>query len=331
MEVHAIAGILGYIWETTHVIYPAPYRLDFCSLVVPRKSIKNRMTEKAHRIYIATLTTIGIIIFLFLCYWGYTYYGTSFEERPFHEDHNTLKPSGSVGHGLGIIGTLLILIGVFGYIARKKNKFLPKVGALKYWLEFHIFLCSVGPLLILFHTAFKFGGIVSISFWSMVAVVLSGIIGRFIYIQIPRTIHGRELSLGEIKALKNEMSQSLSKKYGISSQVYEEVIMATQHEPSKNEKGFVVELRRKRKQNRESINAVKAILGQTDLTRKDQRGVIKLVRHEIKMNNRISRLQIMQKLFRYWHVAHLPFALIMLVIMVIHVAITLAFGYRWIF
>ena len=49
------------------------------------------------------------------------------------------------------------------------------------------------------------------------------------------------------------------------------------------------------------------------------------------MNARIGRLQTMQKLFKYWHVAHLPFALIMLVIMVIHVAITLAFGYRWIF
>lgn len=289
------------------------------------------MTGKTHRIYIGTLTAIGIIIFLMLCYWGYTYYGTSFEERPFHEDHNTLKPSGPVGHGLGIIGTLLILIGVFGYIARKKNKFLPKVGALKYWLEFHIFLCSVGPLLILFHTAFKFGGIVSISFWSMVAVVLSGIIGRFIYIQIPRTIQGRELSLGEIKAMKNEMSQSLSKKYGLTEKVYEEVISVTQHEQNIKEKGFIAKTLGRRKQNKESIRSAKIILSKTDLTRKDKRGVMNLVHNEIKMNTRIARLQTMQKLFRYWHVAHLPFALIMLVIMVIHVAITLAFGYRWIF
>ena len=40
---------------------------------------------------------------------------------------------------------------------------------------------------------------------------------------------------------------------------------------------------------------------------------------------------LMQKLFRYWHIAHLPFALIMLIIMVIHVGVTLAFGYKWIF
>ncbi|MBN1199798.1 MAG: hypothetical protein JXA23_10635 [Bacteroidales bacterium] len=37
----------------------------------------------------------------------------------------------------------------------------------------------------LFHTSFKFGGLVAISFWSMAAVFFSGIIGRFIYIRIP--------------------------------------------------------------------------------------------------------------------------------------------------
>jgi hypothetical protein len=78
---------------------------------------------------------------------------------------------------------------------------------LKYWLEFHIFLCSLGPVMILFHTAFKFGGIVSISFWSMIAVVVSGIIGRFIYIQIPRTIEGRELSLNEVREMKGDLGK----------------------------------------------------------------------------------------------------------------------------
>lgn len=289
------------------------------------------MTGRVHRIYIGTLVTIGLVIFFLLCYWGYTYYLTSVEERPFHDDHTMLKPSGPIGHGLGIVGTLLILIGVFGYILRKKNKLLPKVGALKYWLEFHIFLCSVGPLLILFHTAFKFGGIVSISFWSMVAVVLSGVIGRFIYIQIPRTIHGRELSLGEINAMKNEMSESLGKKYNLPDTLYESIINTTKHNEAQSHEGFFKAESRRRKQKKETLRKVKAILSETELPQKDKRGVMDLVQNEIKMNTRISRLQAMQKLFRYWHVAHLPFALIMLVIMVIHVAITIAFGYRWIF
>ena len=58
---------------------------------------------------------------------------------------------------------------------------------------------------------------------------------------------------------------------------------------------------------------------------------MKLVKNEISINRRIERLQIMQNLFKYWHVAHLPFALVMLIIMVIHVAVTIVFGYKWIF
>jgi len=50
-----------------------------------------------------------------------------------------------------------MLIGDFSYIGRKKMKFLPRVVALKYRLEFHFFLCSVGSLLILFHTAYGIG------------------------------------------------------------------------------------------------------------------------------------------------------------------------------
>ena len=42
-------------------------------------------------------------------------------------------------------------------------------------------------------------------------------------------------------------------------------------------------------------------------------------------------LQRMQQLFKYWHVVHMPFALIMLVVVIIHIGITVAMGYRWIF
>jgi len=289
------------------------------------------MSGLVHRIYIGVLIGIGVITFAILCYVGISYYSTSIQERPFHEDHEMLKPSGPIGHGLGILGTLLILIGVFSYILRKKRKFLPRVGALKYWLEFHIFLCSVGPLLILFHTAFKFGGIVSISFWSMVAVVLSGIIGRFIYIQIPRTIQGRELSLAEIKEMKDNMSQNLRTQYGLDDSTYNQLIGATQRKNEIVQAGFTGNITQQFQNNHEVKNKIKSILKQTNLTGKDKREIISLVKNEMSLNAKISRLQTMQKLFKYWHVAHLPFALIMLVIMVIHVAITIVFGYRWIF
>ena len=55
------------------------------------------------------------------------------------------------------------------------------------------------------------------------------------------------------------------------------------------------------------------------------------VKKELRLSRRIARLQRMQQLFKYWHVVHMPFALIMLVVVIIHIGITVAMGYRWIF
>lgn len=211
-----------------------------------------------HRIWISSLVIMVAFTLFILVSEGYSFYQLKLEERPFHTDYQQLKPSGAWGHGLGIFGSLSMLIGVAGYMLRKRNRTMQKWGLLKHWLEFHIFLCTIGPLMVLFHTSFKFGGIVAVSFWSMVAVFLSGIIGRFIYIRIPRSIEGREFSLQEVRVQNAHLS-------------------------------------------------------------------------EVLLEQRIKNLKRMQQLFHYWHVAHLPFAIIMLVIMLIHVAVTLAFGYRWIF
>ena len=164
------------------------------------------MSETAHKIFISILVVIVLFTLIVLTYKGLSYYRTSIEERFYHPDNNLLKPSGILGHGFGIAGSFLIVVGVASYMARKRYRFLSRIGILKHWLEFHIFLCTLGPILILFHTAYKFGGLVAISFWSMVAVFLSGIVGRFIYLQIPHTIEGQELSLNDIRAMKTDIA-----------------------------------------------------------------------------------------------------------------------------
>jgi hypothetical protein len=78
-------------------------------------------------------------------------------------------------------------------------------------------------------------------------------------------------------------------------------------------------------------NQIRKRLINSNLRGKKLKGVMKLVSNELNINRKIERLVIMQKMFRYWHVIHLPFAIIMLVIMLIHVGVTLAFGYKWIF
>ncbi len=288
------------------------------------------MSKTVHRIYIGTMAMIVLLTTIYLSYKGYSYYSTPMEERFYHADHENFKAAGLYGHGLGIIGTLLILIGVVMYLIRKRSKTMARWGRLKYWLEFHIFLCSLGPVMVLFHTAFKFGGIVSIAFWSMVAVVLSGVIGRYIYIQIPRSIEGRALSLNEIQSMKANLSSILADNYQLDAGAQTQILQSIEIQKSNNSNLLSVGIQ-KFFDKRNKLQEIKRILRMNNLSRRDIRTVTRLAKNEMAINQRISRLEKMQQLFRYWHVAHLPFAIIMLVIVVVHVIITLALGYKWIF
>ena len=261
------------------------------------------MTRIFHKLSLTLYSLIVLISIIVLTYIGFSYYNKPIEERFFDPNYALLKPSGIIGHGLGIIGSLLIVFGLFSYMIRKRFKVFSRVGLLKYWLEFHIFLCTLGSVFVLYHTTFKFGGIVSIGFWSMVIVWSSGVIGRYIYIQIPHTIEGRELSLKEIQDYKSELDLELKDKYDID----------------------ISEI----KSNKYSLRKLKFI--SKNITTEDFKKIKKLIRAEKKISKRIGRLDRMQNLFKYWHVAHLPFALIMLIIMVIHIVIALTFGYKWIF
>ncbi|MGQ8335025.1 hypothetical protein ACUNWD_00625 [Sunxiuqinia sp. A32] len=289
------------------------------------------MRPITHKIYLSIMVIAVFFVVAYLSYSGFSYYQLQLEDRFFHDQHQSLKPSGSWGHGFGIIGSLMMLVGVSLYMLRKRVRRFSRIGVLKYWLEFHIFLCTLGPALVLLHTAFKFGGLVAISFWSMVAVVLSGVIGRYIYLQIPRSIEGRELSLNELDEKKDELHRVLKEKYNLDELVLRKLLDAVKERPDSADKNMAMRFWVKFKFEMALQRRIKYELKTQQLSKENSREIKKILVSEINLNRKIDRLRNMQNLFRYWHVAHLPFALVMLVIMLVHVAVTLVFGYKWIF
>ena len=289
------------------------------------------MTATNHRIFIGTLITVVVVVLVYLISNGTSYYQTSLEERFYHSQHDSLKPSGSLGHGMGIAGSLFMITGMVTYMVRKRYRIFSRVGTLKHWLEFHIFLCTLGPMLVFFHTAIKFGGIVAISFWSMVAVFLSGIIGRFIYIQIPHTVEGREMTLNEIREMKSDLAGALRHSTNLDDESYNIITDSVKRKFGVYNNNPITRLLKSYSDDRRSLRTVKSVIKRKNINRYEAKNIINLVKNDIKLNRRIENLNRMQNMFKYWHVAHLPFALIMLIIMVIHVAVTIVFGYRWIF
>lgn len=291
------------------------------------------MTKTQHRIYLSFLVLIGSAVLIFIWWYGYSYYLTSYEDRFFNPLNKLLKPSGLIGHGFGIIGSLMMIIGVAMYMVRKRSRKMIRLGLLRHWLEMHIFLCSVGPILVLYHTAFKFGGIVAVSFWSMVAVVVSGVVGRFIYVQIPRSIHGQEYSLDELKLLNFGYTETLRKDYNLQEDLLKRLDHFRSIESYKA-LGFFSVMRiivHDHFENRLLIHQIRKELVKKNISHKSINEITKLCKSKLILTRKIVLLHSVQKIFRYWHIIHLPFALVMLVIMLIHVGVAIAFGYTWIF
>jgi hypothetical protein len=96
------------------------------------------------------------------------------------------------GHGIGIIGFLLMLMTETLYSLRKRSRSV-KWGRMSTWLQVHIFMGLVGPFMVLLHTSWKFNGLAGVTTLLTVIIVVSGFIGRYIFTRIPRTLDGLEI------------------------------------------------------------------------------------------------------------------------------------------
>jgi hypothetical protein len=311
-----------------------------------RNAVPAGMARKSvgQRVFSAVLLFIWLGVAGGALVWGFQYYATPLQERPFSDLHEQFKPSGLIGQGMGIIGTAMMLIGVGMYSLRKRVRWLARAGKLSTWLQIHIFLCTLGPVLVLYHTSFKFGGIISIAFWSMCIVVASGVFGRYLYGHIPKTIHGQFRSLESLQEQQAELVASISSDFGVAPSAVEKLFPRVERRRSA---GFLRALAlavwydfSRRTQRRR----IEKVLG--DGARRSNRhggrgsdavplyvreSVVGVVQSQLQLRQQIVLLEPFQRLFRYWHLLHLPLAGVMLLILVVHVAVAVMFGYTWIF
>ncbi|MBU0474209.1 MAG: hypothetical protein KKF62_08595 [Bacteroidetes bacterium] len=289
------------------------------------------MSRRVHQIVVFLAILSIVVIFLALLYFGSEYYMLPLSEKFYHVNHKILKSSGLIGHGLGIIGSILLTIGVVVYIIRKRVKRFYKLGKLKYWLEFHIYLATLGPVLILFHTAFRFGGIVSVSFWSMVAVLASGIIGRYLYQLIPHSIEGNELSKADISKLDFDLRITLQDKYKVDAEIINKLESDSDSTKKVKISGIISFIIKDSLKNRKQLDYIKQSLHNKNISAKEIKEILSLSKAKLVLARKIILLKTTQRLFGYWHVAHFPFAVIMFVIMIVHIVVAFTFGYKWIF
>ena len=273
----------------------------------------------------AILTTAACLGFLFDT--G-RYYLLPLWDRPDSPLHQALKPSGAIGHAFGYAGAGMVIIGVMLYSSRKRVRALQGKGPMRSWLGVHIYLCLTGPVIITLHTAMKLHGFGVYSFWSMWIVAASGIAGRWLYQQFPRTIRGTEMTIDDVRDERKLLRERLISVYRVREAALDEIDRFAERSAARLKGRGLLTLPLL------FIDDVARPMRVARLRRKLQlhfpahaaRQAIALVKRQVALERRVAFLEPFKRLFLYWHITHLIFFFAMFILLVIHIGSELYFG-----
>jgi hypothetical protein len=274
----------------------------------------------------AGILIAGLLAVLFAA--GWRYYLTPPVRRPFHFQHELLRPSGVIGLSLGVVGTAIIIASL-AYSLRKRFVSWSRVGSLRGWLAWHILAGLVGPALIVFHSSFAPSSAVALlAFGAMWVVVASGFAGRFIYVRLPKAVDGRELELEDVRHRVAHYRRTLMD-LGV-----DESLLPTAELPARRREwlwlfraaGAVLWGDRAARRDFDRIRAAISASGYTGPTW-DQ--ALLLARRLCEARQWLARHREMRKLMAAWRFFHGWFVTILLAGILFHVAIAVRYGGLW--
>jgi hypothetical protein len=296
--------------------------------------------EGRHRLRLQVAIAAAVVLILGILIYGVDYYCTlDLHQRVYHPKHSDLRPTGRIGLRLGMLGAVLFCL-LFLYPVRKRLSWLSRIGNTRHWLDFHVFLGIVAPVIITFHSSLKFRGLAGVAYWIMVVVALSGFVGRYFYAQLPRGLTSAEFSLREIQ----EMSQNLWRELE-GQKLFAWLQLAPLFRlPSRQEvdqmplgRGLLCMIRLDLRRvllvsalRRRAIGRAECLLTFGGFLRSQNSSlekVIELAREESWLMARILFLAKTQKVFYLWHVIHRPLSYSFAVLMLVHVSVAIMMGY----
>lgn len=273
---------------------------------------------------IAALVTNGIL--------GFPYYAASLATRVRHPLHPWLKSSGPIGQSLGILALLLFLF-LWLYPLRKRLGRRPALGSVPRWLDVHIVAGLLVPFVGAMHATFRFHGLIGLGYASMFVVFLSGLVGRYLYVHIPRGRSGVALTLDEVAAERRQLLHDVATATGRQvPEIEARLAPASGIRPTVNPLVVLGRMVADDISRRRAVRALTRDLhmkGGPTLPAARRREVVRLARREMALAQQAAMLDGAQRIFRWWHAAHRPFAVTALVAVLLHVAVAVAMGQTW--
>jgi len=243
------------------------------------------------------------------------------------------KPTDDTTYWIGVVGGSMML-ALFVYPLRKYVGFMRGLGKVKGWFWFHLVMGIGGPWLILVHSGFETRSLnAGVALYSMGVVVVSGVIGRFIYVRIHRGLHGERTSLHSLRERAGLVETTARSRLHFSPQV-EKRLLAFEHNELRSNPTWATHLRQVTLLPIEQwITYVRCVIelqrplrklaakyswSPADLRRRSRRAR-RLVDQYLNAVVRVAQYAAYERLFALWHLAHLPFIYLLVISAIVHV------------
>jgi hypothetical protein len=310
------------------------------NITVPRVAAAAPSGERMHRLYLRVAYSLAALLLMGMLLYGLDYYWLSAAHRALSSKHAYLKPSGTIGLRLGMIGFFMFLL-IYLYPLRKRWAWLGRQGSSRHWLDFHVLLGLAAPLVVTFHSAFKFNGIAGIAYWIMIVVSLSGVVGRYIYAQIPRSLNFAELSFKEAQEQSAVLAAQLQTLGILTPKDIASLVRLPDLQQAER-MSLLVALgkmlffdavfpfrvwRLRQKMLWSHSRSLFAIAGFRRGENLPLERAIQLAREQTLVSKKILFLSKSQKMFQLWHIIHRPFSYSFALLASIHVILMLMLGY----
>ena len=236
-------------------------------------------------------------------------------------------PRSDFGFYLGVVGSVMML-AMLAYPLRKHARFMHRWGALKHWFRIHMIMGILGPTLILFHSTFHLRSLnATIALVSMLGVVISGIIGRFVYTKIHHGLYGRRATLAEIQERFSSDSQDAKSRLHFAPRV-EQWIKSFERDSTRLDRSFTSHLFSPLTLGlRRHILAFRCARELRRILKTERHPefhgetseAIKLVASYLRESERVAQFSTYERLFSWWHVLHIPLIYVLAACTVFHI------------
>lgn len=218
-------------------------------------------------------------------------------------------PSDPLSIWLGTLGLLSMMVAGLYSIARR-SRLIQRIMELRFFLHGHIFLALQGFLFVVFHSLpmfwnsrFMWLNPAVLNFVGVVVVVLTGIFGRWLFQQVPRTLAGRHMAARDVE---EELHQLDAKVPSEVSALWARGQVTTVFGIASAAVRRFVALRRLRGLQLEPAVAT-------------------LARRRLVLEHQKAALTVTQKVFRWWILIHRVMAVCVYILSAMHVVIAFMF------